>query len=214
MLPSLDGAQGYEDLRATIGKQLVLVLGGHVYGQDSRVQSFTPASADHVKSAAEWCPDAALVYLAADSPDTLHALTDFSGPSKLAVTFESDTTEFCPFSSVVPALKKFDLCALSFKNFKDVELQKVAKTGEKALRLLSLDHCHVLDEEVKSSAFRNLVALRVTWATPLTLQSLLCECPEPEYLKLGSMQRGLPDVSFPRVFEDVAHLTEEPGAAS
>lgn len=188
ILPTLDAAQENEDLRATIGKQLVLVLGGHVYGQDSRIQSFTPATADHVKSAAEWCPDAALVYLAADSPDTLHALTDFSGPSKLAVTFESDTTEFCPFSSVVPALKKFDLCALSLKNFKDVELQKVAKTGEKTLRLLSLDHCHVLDEEVKSSAFRNLVALRVTWATPLTLQSLLCECPELEYLKLGSSE--------------------------
>lgn len=188
ILPALDAAQENEELRAVIGKQLELVLGGYVYGEDGTVESFVPATADHIRCAAQVCPDAGLVYLAVDASDSVLELTEFNGPSKLSVAYESETTAFCPFSSVVPALKKFELSALNLKNFKDVDLHKVAKTGEKTLRILSLDHCHVLDEEVKSSAFRNLVALRVTWATPMTLQCLLCECPELEHLKLGSSE--------------------------
>lgn len=188
ILPALDAAQGNNELRAIIGNLLVIVLGGYAYGHDGCVESFVPATAEQIKRAADICPDAGLVYLAVDSADPVQELTEFNGPSKLCVSYEPDTTTFCPFSSVVPALKKFDLSALTLKNFRDVDLNKVAKTGEKTLRLLSLDHCHVLDEEVKSSAFRNLVALRITWATPVTLQCLLCECPELEYLKLGSTE--------------------------
>ncbi|XP_054918513.1 uncharacterized protein [Dermacentor andersoni] len=188
ILPALDAAQENNELRSVIGNLLVVVLGGYAYGHDGGVESFVPASADQVKRAAEMCPDAGLVYLAVDSPDPVQELTEFNAPSKLCVSYEPVTTAFCPFSSVVPALKKFDLSALTLKNFKDVDLNKVAKTGEKTLRLLSLDHCHVLDEEVKSSAFRNLVALTITWATPVTLQCLLSECPELEYLKLGSTE--------------------------
>lgn len=188
ILPALEAAQNNNELRAVIGNLLVVVLGGYSYGHDGCVQSFVPASADQIKCAAEMCPDAGLVYVAVDSPDPVQELTEFNSPSKLCVSYEPDTTAFCPFSSVVPALKKFDLSALSLRNFRDVDLNKVAKTGEKTLRLLSLDHCHVLDEEVKSTAFRNLVALRITWATPVTLQCLLSECPELEYLKLGSTE--------------------------
>lgn len=188
ILPALDAAQSNNELRAVIGNLLVVVLGGYAYGHDGCVESFVPASAEQIKRAAEMCPDAGLVYLAVDSPDPVQELTEFNSPSKLCVSYEPDTTAFCPFSSVVPALKKFDLSALSLRNFRDVDLNKVAKTGEKTLRLLSLDHCHVLDEEVKSSAFRNLIALRITWATPVTMQCLLSECPELEYLKLGSTE--------------------------